>query len=385
MKIGLISAYDYAHPGGVTEHVRYLAAGLRRRGHDVTVLAPCSDREVCGRDSDFIRVGRPFPIPMHGSVARITVSLHLTNKIKHYVRELGFDVIHYHEPLMPVLPVTALRFSRTINVGTFHAFARSNVGYYYGKPLLKRYVRRLHARIAVSNPARDFVRHYFPGEYRVIPNGIDVRRFQNPQPFTELRDGMCNLLFVGRLEYRKGLGYLLRAFAQLKPQFPKLRLIIVGDGPLRRWYGNFIARKQLEDVMMAGYVAGADLPRYYASADIFCSPATGDESFGIVLLEAMAAGKPIVATSIDGFREVVTHGHEGLLVERKSSRQLAYALQTLINNPSLREEMGRAGLVKAGRYDWERVIDEVVDVYRQAIASAQPAPSVRLEPSLSPR
>ncbi|TME82549.1 MAG: glycosyltransferase family 4 protein, partial [Chloroflexi bacterium] len=272
MKVGLVSAYDYAHPGGVTEHVRHLAAGLRRRGHDVTVFAPCSDKELAERDSDFVRVGRPFPIPMHGSVARITVSLHLTNRIKHYVRDGDFDVLHYHEPLMPVLPVTALRLSRTCNVGTFHAFARSNVGYYYGKPLLKRYVRRLHARIAVSNPAREFVRHYFPGDYRVIPNGIDVKRFQNQVPYPDLRDGMCNLLFVGRLEYRKGLGYLLRAFAQLKPQYPNLRLIIVGDGPLRRWYGNFLARKQLDDVVMAGYVPASELPRYYASCDIFCSP-----------------------------------------------------------------------------------------------------------------
>jgi phosphatidyl-myo-inositol alpha-mannosyltransferase len=178
---------------------------------------------------------------------------------------------------------------------------------------------------------------------------------------------------------------LLRAFAQLKPQYPKLRLIIVGDGPLRRWYGNFLARKQLEDVIMAGYVPPEELPRYYASCDIFCTPATGDESFGIVLLEAMASGKPIVATSIDGFREVINHGREGLLVDRKSSRQLAYALQTLINNEGLRRQMGEAGLLKARRYDWERVIDEVTDVYQQAIDSAEPAPSVRLEPSLSPR
>src|SRR5436853_713129 len=271
MKIALVSAYDYAHPGGVTEHVRHLAAGLRRRAHEVTVFAPCSDRELAAAEHDFVRVGRPFPIPMHGSVARITVSLHLTNRIKHYVRDSGFEVIHYHEPLMPVLPVTALRYSRTTNVGTFHAFARSNVGYYYGKPLLKRYVRRLHARIAVSNPAREFVQHYFPGNYRVIPNGIDVSRFQNQAPYPEVRDGMGNLLFVGRLEYRKGL------------------------------------------------------------------------------------------------------------------RQLSYALQTLINNPALRQEMGQAGLVKARRYDWERVIDEVTDVYRQALDQAQPAPSVRLEPSLSSR
>src|ERR1700730_4409732 len=136
---------------------------------------------------------------------------------------------------------------------------------------------------------------------------------------------------------------------------------------------------------MAGYVPASDLPRYYASCDIFCSPATGDESFGIVLLEAMASGKPIVATSIDGFREVVTHGRAAGLVERKSRRQLSYALQPLINTPAMREEMGQAGLLKARQYDWERIIDEVTDVYRQARDQAQPARSGRLEPSLSPR
>ena len=382
MRVALVSAYDYAHPGGVTEHVRHLAAGLRRRGHDVTVFAPSSAR-VSDQDADFVRVGRPFPIPTHGSVARITVSFHLMNRIKHYVRDSGFDVIHYHEPLMPILPVTALRFSEACNVGTFHAFARSNVGYYYGKPLLKRQVRRLHARIAVSNPARDFVERYFPGEYRIVPNGIDVERFRHSSPMPEFSDGMVNILFVGRLEYRKGLGYLLRAYEQLKPLYPNLRLIIAGDGPLRRWYGNFLARKQLPDVVMAGYVAADQLPRYYASADIFCSPATGDESFGIVLLEAMAAGRPIVATNIEGFRGVVTHGREALLVDRKSKRQLAYALETLINGPELRQDLARAGLATVQQYDWDRVIDQVTDVYRQAQSQFTPMPKARLEPSLS--
>ena len=377
-----MSAYDYAHPGGVTEHVRNLAAGLRLRGHEVMIFAPCS-ASLRDQEADFIRVGRPFPIPTHGSVARITVSFHLMNRIKHYVRDSGFDIIHYHEPLMPILPVTALRFSETCNVGTFHAFARSNVGYYYGKPLLKRYVRRLHARIAVSNSAREFVEHYFPGDYRIVPNGIDVRRFRQAPPLPEFKDGMVNILFVGRLEYRKGLGYLLRAYEQLKPLYPNLRLIIAGDGPLRRWYGNFLARKQLPDVVMAGYVSSDDLPKYYASCDIFCSPATGDESFGIVLLEAMAAGRPIVATNIDGFRGVVTHGREALLVDRKSKRQLAYALETLINGPQLRQDLARAGQQTVQQYDWERVVDQVTDVYQQARSQFRPIPKARLEPSLS--
>jgi len=385
MKIALVSAYDYAYPGGVTEHVRHLAGGLRNRGHEITVFAPCSDPDFAATHPDFVRVGRPFPIPIHGSVARITVGLHLTNRIKHSMREGGYQVVHFHEPLMPVLPITALRFSESINIGTFHAFARSNIGYYYGKPLLKRYVRRLNARIAVSIPARDFVRRYFPGDYHIVPNGIDVRRFTNPPPIPELRDGKCTILFVGRLEYRKGVGYLLRAFLQLKREFPDLRLVIVGDGPMRRWYSNFVTRKQLSDVILAGYIGTEELPRYYASCDIFCSPATGDESFGMVLLEAMASGKPIVGTDIDGYRSVVHHGREGLLVERKSARQLAQALGTLIGEPQMRHEMSEAGLRTVQQYDWQRVIDQVTAIYQGATSGEPAMPRLELEPTWSPR
>jgi len=385
MKIALVSAYDYAHPGGVTEHVRHLNAGLKRRGHRTTIFAPCSDQDVARENADLVRVGRPVPIPAHGSVARITVSFHLTNRIKHYIREGGYDVVHFHEPLMPVLPVTALRHSESFNVGTFHAFARSNVGYYYGKPLLKRYVRRLNVRIAVSPAARDFVQHYFPGQYRIVPNGIDLARFDRLTPLPELNDGRPTILFVGRLERRKGLGYLLRAFIELKAQIEDLRLVIVGDGPMRRWYSSFTARHDLEDVVMAGYVAPGELPRYYASCDVFCAPNTGDESFGIVLLEAMASGKPIVATDIDGFRTVISPGREGLLVERKSARGLARALQTLLQDPELRREMGSRGAETARRYDWERVLDEVIAIYREAPSAAAPVLKLRLEPTMSPR
>ena len=385
MKVALVSAYDYAHPGGVTEHVRHLAAGLKRRGHGTTIFAPCSDHDFAQHNPEFIRVGRPVPIPAHGSLARITVSFHLTNRIKHYMREGGYDVVHFHEPLMPVLSVTALRYSDAFNVGTFHAFARSNVGYYYGKPLLKRYVRRLNVRIAVSVAARDFVQRYFPGDYRIVPNGIDLARFDRATPLPELRDGRPTILFVGRLERRKGLGYLLRAFMQLKAEISDLRLVIVGDGPMRRWYASFATRHDMDDVIMAGYVAAADLPRYYASCDVFCAPNTGDESFGIVLLEAMASGKPIVATDIDGFRTVVTPGREGLLVERKNARGLAEALRTLLQDPALRQEMGRRGTETARRYDWERIVDELIAIYREAPLEPQPIQQFRLEPTMSSR
>jgi phosphatidylinositol alpha-mannosyltransferase len=153
---------------------------------------------------------------------------------------------------------------------------------------------------------------------------------------------------------------------------------------MRRWYANFLARHEIPDVIMAGYVSATDLPRFYASCEIFCAPNTGDESFGIVLLEAMAAGKPIVATDIDGFRTVVTDGREGLLVERKSTRLLANALSTLLADPELGREMGLSGRRTAQRYDWPHVVDAVEAIYGQAPTPPQPVPQLRFEPTLSP-
>ncbi len=373
MKVGLVSAYDYAYPGGVTEHIHHLAAGLRRRGCTVKILAPCSDPSYEGDHPDFIRIGRPLPIPMHGSIARITLSLRLAARVKRFLREEGFDVIHLHEPLMPALPLTVLRYSETINVGTFHAYARSNVGYYYGKPLLKRWVRRLHERLAVSEPARQFVSRYFPGDYHVVPNGIDLARFRDRPPLPAYRDGKLNLLFVGRLEHRKGLGYLLRAYSKLRRERDDVRLIVVGDGPYRRWYSRWVQRNEIPDIAMVGYVDAAEKPRYYATADIFCAPNTGDESFGMVLLEAMAAGKPIVASDIAGFRQVIHSGSEGLLVPRKSRHQLVAAIKLLLDDPDLRARLGRTGLQTVQQYDWERVINRVLDIYQQAREQPRPA------------
>src|SRR5207302_11450380 len=175
--------------------------------------------------------GRPFPVPANGSIARITMSFHLARRISRILDEERFDLIHSHEPLMPALPITVLRASKVCNVGTFHAYARSSTAYNYGRGLMRRYFRKLHGLVAVSEPARDFVSQYFPGDYRVVPNGVDVERFgDHVAPIPTLRDGKINLLFVGRLEKRKGLGTLLRAYVALKEQIPALRLIVVGDG-----------------------------------------------------------------------------------------------------------------------------------------------------------
>jgi phosphatidylinositol alpha-mannosyltransferase len=368
VKVGLVSPYDFASPGGVTDHVRHLAVQLRRQDHEVRIFAPSSRADVDFDTADFYRIGSPIAVPVNDSVARITLSFHLADRVAAIVEHEHFDVLHFHEPLMPALPMTLLRMSQAANVGTFHAFAKSNIGYYYGRPLLEPYLSHLHRGIAVSEPARAFVNRYFPDfPLRVIPNGIDIATYHpGHTPIRHLRDDRVNILFVGRLEKRKGLGYLLRAYEFMKPRVPNSRLIVVGDGPLRGSVESYISRRRLPDVVMAGYVPDSVLPRYYCSADIFCAPATGAESFGIVLLEAMATGLPVVATEIDGYMSVLEPGRDSLTVKPKGWAELGAALVILARDPDLRRRMGTYGHDKARRYAWEEVTSKVVEVYNEA-------------------
>ncbi len=368
MKVGLVSPYDYSHPGGVTSHVRPLAHWLRELGHEVRVFAPSSRRDAESEIPDFYRIGRVFKLPVNESVARVTLSFHMARQVGEIMDRERFDVLHFHEPLMPALPLTLLRMARAPHVGTFHSFAHSNLGYYYGRPILKPYLKHLDATIAVSEPARDFVRHYFPSlGPRVIPNGIDTVWFKpGYTPIHHLRDDCVNILFVGRLEKRKGLRDLLQAYVYLHERVPRTRLIIAGDGPLRSKVESFVSGRRLENVVMAGYVPDEVLPRFHASADIFCSPATGRESFGIVLLEAMATGLPVVGTEIPGYLSVLETGVDSLTVRPKRPIELGTALTVLARDPLLRKRLGDAGLAKAQRFSWPTVTTKIIEVYREA-------------------
>ncbi|HXZ99714.1 MAG TPA: glycosyltransferase family 4 protein [Candidatus Binatia bacterium] len=377
MKVCLVSPYDFVHPGGVTEHVRHLADELRRRGHEVTILAPSSRVPDEHGIPGYVRIGRSVPVRGNGSVARIALSFHLVRRVRALLSREGFDVVHYHEPLVPGLPITTLRLHRGANVGTFHATARRNLGYYYGRPVLKRYFRRLHGLICVSEPAREFVSRYFEGDYRIVPNGIDTSRFHPSLPVVpELRsEGKTTILFVGRMDQRKGLPTLLDAYGRLRRRRDDARLVVVGDGPMRWAYERQCEATGVADVSFLGHVSPAILPRIYASSDIFCSPATGGESFGIVLLEAMASGVPVLASAIPGFSLVVESGREGLLVPPAQPDVWADALGTLVGDAGLRRSMGERGLLKAARYDWRVVIDGVLGVYAEAQDRARAQPS----------
>lgn len=372
MKIALVSPYDFAHPGGVTLHISYLERYFTRMGHEVKVIAPAS-RAIPDFGDRFIPIGRPRPIPSNGSIARVTISLWLAPKIRAILEREKFDVVHLHEPLMPMLCTSVLRLSKTTNIGTFHA-SYGKPGYNFARPIgkwiLRRWFRKLDGKIAVSRPAVEFACENFPGYYNIIPNGVDIEHF-SPEvaPIEKFSDGKLNILFVSRLEKRKGLNYLLEAYKQVKEEIPDCRLIIVGPGTrLRRKYERYVARNHLKDVVFIGFVPYDELPRYYQTADIFCAPATGSESFGLILLEAMAMSKPIVASSIEGYANVVSHGVDGLLVPPADKDSLARALVTLLGDEPLRREMGARGRAKALGYSWERIARKVFDYYARVLS-----------------
>lgn len=364
MKIAMVSPYDFTWPGGVTTHVAQLARELGRSGHEVQVLAPHSPSRTNADAAQFIPLGRSVPLPSGGSTARVSLSWWLYPKVRAILRREKFDIVHLHEPLAPILPLCVLEFSNSVNIGTFHASYSHQRLYTLTHPIIKRWQRRLHGAIAVSPAARRYVHEAFPGDYEIIPNGIDVDHFaDNAVPWPQYQDGKTNILFVGRLEKRKGLRYLLEAYSKLKWDFPDTRLLVVGPGKPDEGSFEVIGARSLRDVELIGGVSYGDLPRYYASADIFCSPATGAESFGIVLLEAMAAGKPLIASDIEGYRGIVSDGEQGMLVRRKNSDELAKALARLIEDPELARKMGSTGREMVERYRWAEVASQVEDYY----------------------
>ena len=371
MKIAMVSPYDFTWPGGVTAHVTQLARELGRSGHEVQVLAPhSSSRESSGTDQ-FIPLGRSVPLPSGGSIARVCLSWWLYPKVRELLKREEFDIVHLHEPMAPILPLCVLEFSNSVNVGTFHASYSHQHLYTLTHPIIKRWHRRLHGGIAVSPAAYRYVNNAFPADYKIIPNGIDVDHFaRNCDPWPQFRDGKTNILFVGRLEKRKGLKYLLEAYSLLKWDLPDIRLIVVGPGHPDRDSYRIMGARGLEDVVFVGKVSYDDLARYYATADVFCSPATGSESFGIVLVEAMAAGKPVVASEIEGFQGIVTHGQEGLLFPRKDPEALAESLALLIENPDMARRMGAKGRQSVEKYRWSVVASQVESYYEDCLRAA---------------
>ncbi|HYB01344.1 MAG TPA: glycosyltransferase family 4 protein [Ktedonobacteraceae bacterium] len=374
MKIGLVTPYDWSYPGGVRDHVLHLANEFKAMGHEVRIMAPASGPKGKLIEKPILKMGWTTPIPINGSIARIMLDPSIALRVRRVLQREHFDVIHVHEPLVPGLSQTVLRCSNTVTVGTFHAssypsiYSTSNLAYASTNLFLRPLFRRLSGCIAVSTAALQFVSRYFPADYRVIPNGVNLDRFSEKiAPLSQFMDGKQNILFVGRFEKRKGAKYLLRAIPEIRERFPHTRFIFVGEGRLRRGFQKFVERHDWQDIVFTGYVSDSELPRYFASAHIFCSPATGGESLGIVLLEAMASGVPIVASNISGYATVVSHGVDGLLTTPRSSEELALAIKHLLGHEPLRQQFINAGLREARDYAWPRVAESIMEFYSELL------------------
>lgn len=368
MKILIVADNFYPHTGGVSEHMLYLWQHLRKFGHDAKILAPSFGKNYPYVDENIIRIGKAITVPKNKSFAVLTFGITIPWKLRRFLDGENFDIVHIQGPVAPVLPYFVLKYSKAKNFVTFHSAHEESLGYVLWEPVLEQYFRKIDGLIAVSEVARDSVSKYFPGDYRIIPNGIDTNRF-NPdvKPMPELEKYSQKILFVGRFEPRKGLKYLFQAFSIIIDEFPEAKLIVVGRGFLERYYRRYVEEHIKESVIFAGHVSPEDLPRYYASCDIYSSPATGAESFGIVLLEAMASGKPIVASDISGYQRVMEQGKEGLFFKACDPESLAENVICLLKDKKRMREMGQSGRKKSLRYDWKIVTKRVLDFYKEIL------------------
>ncbi len=364
MRITLVSQSYYPRPGGVTEHVHHSALELRRLGHDVTIVTS-NFRGSPASEPGVVRIGKNVLVPINGAWVNMTIGANLARDLKRVFRDLKPDVIHTHCPLAPTLPLLALltapKDCRV--VGTFHAAAVRNFGYWMLRHFMRRVARRIDTRIAVSHTAMTLANKYVPGNFTIIPNGVDCGRFSpSCKPIEELCDDAFNLLYVGRLDKRKGLKYLFRAMTTVsRSTNRRIRLIVVGDDTPRR---HLLPRlpKQI-DVHFAGVVPNDLLPRYFATGNAFCSPATDRESFGIVLLEAMATGTPVIATSIPGYLTILKDRWNSLTVPPRDSKSLAASICELIDDEDLRLTLSENGRRFAERYHWSSVARRLEQVY----------------------
>lgn len=362
MKIGLVTPYIFPVPGGVNAHVGQLYENLVARGHDVRIISSTHGPQRSS-EGDIIRLGYGWSVPTNGSIGTLTVSHRYGRLVSDMLEREGFDLLHFHEPFVPFLSLQLLRHSTSVNVATFHAYSGWSPAYEFGRRMLQRFARRLHGRITVSAAARHFIGRYFPGDYKVIPNGVDLRQYRDVAPFARWRDGVPNILFLGRFESRKGLMHLLRAYRIVRREGHACRLLVVGSGPQEGEAKRYIATRRLSGVELLGRVSDHDKARAFATADIFVSPATGQESFGIVLLEAMASGVPIVCSDIHGYKGVVRRDEQALLVPPKDSDALAEAIIVLLRDPARRAAMGESGRQRAIQFGWEAITAKVDDYY----------------------
>jgi len=364
VRVALVCPYDWAEPGGVQVHVRELGLRLAARGHHVIALAPSREPPS---EPWVVRVGHPIRVPYGQTRAPVAPWPTAAWRVRRVLGRFGADVVHVHEPFAPSASVFSLRAGPAV-VATFHSGLDASRLYDAAAPALRLVANRIAVRIAVSERAATVARARLRGSYRVIPNGVDVARFASATP-ADLGPGR-NVAFVGRLHRRKGFPVALDAFERLAAEVDDVHLVVVGDGDERSALDRLDPTSRSR-VIRLGARPNRDLPGVLAACDAFLAPNEGGESFGMILVEAMAAGLPIVASAIPGFDEVVEDGVDGLLVPPGDAAGFAAALRRVLTDAALAGRLSATGRAHAARYDWDAVAAEVEEAYRDAVAAGR--------------
>jgi phosphatidylinositol alpha-mannosyltransferase len=368
VKVGLVCPYTWDVPGGVQEHIMGLAEALIELGHQVSVISPADDDAPL--PSYVVPAGRAVPVPYNGSVARLAFGFLSASRVKRWLREGGFDVLHVHEPAAPSLSLLACWVADGPIVATVHTAIPRSRAMHAAEPILQSALEKISGRIAVSEAARTTLVEHFGGDAVLIPNGVSVRKFEKADPLPGWPGTGGALGFLGRMdEPRKGFAILLRAFEMLAAERPGLRLLVAGHGDADEALARTPAALR-DRIVLLGQVSDSDKVRVYHSVDVFCAPNTGGESFGIVLAEAMAAGAPIVASDLDAFRQVLRRGQAGELFPTGNAAELAAAAGRLLDQPELRAGLSAAASAAVRAYDWPVVARDVVRVYEAVVPAA---------------
>jgi phosphatidylinositol alpha-mannosyltransferase len=367
MRIGVVCPYSFEVPGGVQAHVVDLARALRRLGHEVDVLAPADEDTPL---PDFVQpAGRSVGIPYNGSVARLSFGPVSYARVRRWIREHDFDVVHLHEPIAPSLSLLALVIADGPIVATYHTSTTKSRALNAFQIVLQPFLEKITARIAVSALARRVQVEHLGGDAVQIPNGVDVNFFAGARPLDGYPRTGPTVGFLGRFtEPRKGMPVLLAALRQLVADLPDLRLLVVGRGDeadLRRAAGPELADR----IDLLGQVDDETKARALSSVDVYCAPNNGGESFGVILLEAMAAGTPVVASDLDAFRRVLDDAKAGVLFPVGDATALASSLRELLTDPLRRKAYAAEAARRVAMFDWSVIADQVLRVYEAAIAA----------------
>jgi phosphatidylinositol alpha-mannosyltransferase len=376
MRIGIVCPYSWDIPGGVSAHVSDLAEALIRMGHHVSVLAPAEFDELL---PDYVvSTGKPRAVKYNGSVARLSFGPIAARKVSKWIEEGEFDVLHVHEPLAPSLSVLACWAAKGPIVATWHSSMDKSRMMLTLSKLAQTAMEKVSARIAVSEAARTTLIKHVGGDAVVIPNGVDISTFTNAKPMFGWPGANQSIVFLGRGdEPRKGLSVLVEAYPEIRRQHPNVRLLIAGPGEPADTLKK-LSREDRASVTVLGMVAPQDKASVLASGTIYVAPNTGGESFGIVLLEAMASGTPVVASDLVAFQRVLDNGKAGITFENENSDDLARVVSELLSDPARCAELSAQGKLRAAEFDWSVVAEKIVDVYESIRV-----PGVIVEPDLT--